>query len=334
MSKHANPTAIGGFVVGAVILLAAGVAMFGGSELFASRINYVAYFEEQTKGLRVGSNVVLNGVRIGYVSEIALLIDEDQYSTVSRVTLEILPESYIPIRDGKRANDYLRNVISHEQMINEAGLRAQLEIESFVTGQLLVRLALRPDTPAIMSGMQSEHPEIPTIPSDIQQLMISIQDWLTELRKDVDVGGLTSRVTDALRAFTRLMDSDDLHTMLAGLNTLVNDNNTQELSTSLREALADISAAAAEAQHLFASTDDDLNKLANDLTPVLERLDETLSSANFMLGTFQQQLSGETEQAFQLQSTMREVEVAAAALREFFDYIERNPEALIQGKSE
>ena len=77
MSKKANPTVIGGFVVGAVLLFAAGVALFGGSELFAKRFIYVAYFEEQTKGLRVGSNVVLNGVRIGYVSEIALLIDED-----------------------------------------------------------------------------------------------------------------------------------------------------------------------------------------------------------------------------------------------------------------
>lgn len=334
MSKHANPTAIGGFVVGAVVLLATGVALFGGSELLANRIHYVAYFEEQTKGLRVGSNVVLNGVRIGYVSEIALLIDEDHYSTVSRITLEILPESYIPIRDGKRANEYLRDVISHEELINDAGLRAQLEIESFVTGQLLVRLALRPETPAVMSGLQSEHPEIPTIPSDIQQLVMSIQDWLTELRKDVDVGTLAERVTDALSAFARLMDSDDLHGMIEGLNTLVNDRDTQQLSGSLREALADISAAAAEAEVLFSSTDDDLNKLVADLGPVLDRLDETLSTANLMLGTFQQQLSGETEQAFQLQSTMREVEGAAAALREFFDYIERNPEALIKGKSE
>ena len=91
MSKKSNPVMIGGFVVGAVVLLATGVALFGGSELFAKRYNYVAYFEEQTKGLRVGSNVVLNGVRIGYVSEIALLIDETRFETMTRVTLEILP---------------------------------------------------------------------------------------------------------------------------------------------------------------------------------------------------------------------------------------------------
>ena len=64
MSKKSNPAVIGAFVVGAVTLLVAGVALFGGGELFKKRFNYVAYFEEQTKGLRVGSNVILNGVRI------------------------------------------------------------------------------------------------------------------------------------------------------------------------------------------------------------------------------------------------------------------------------
>ena len=334
MSKQANPTVIGGFVVGAVALLAAGVALFGGSELLANRLNYVAYFEEQTKGLRVGSNVVLNGVRIGYVSEIALLIDETKFETLTRVTLEILPEAYIPVRQGRRVSEDLRDIISHDDLVNKAGLRAQLEVESFVTGQLLVRLDLRPDTPAHMSGMQSDFPEIPTIRSNIQEMLASIQSWLAELRDDVDVGSLTERVTDALAAFVRLMDSDDLHNMLAGLNTLINDPDTQNLTASLESALTDIAGAAEDAQTLFSAANDDLSVLANDLGPILERLDETLATADDMLGAAQLQLSGDSEQAYQLQSTLREVEGAAAAMREFFDYIERNPEALLRGKKE
>ena len=93
MSKKSSPTLIGGFVIGAVALLASAVVLFGGSELLAKRVYYVAYFEEQTKGLRVGSNVILNGVRVGFVSEIALLIDESEFETMTRVTLEILPDT-------------------------------------------------------------------------------------------------------------------------------------------------------------------------------------------------------------------------------------------------
>ena len=332
MSKKSNPAMIGAFVVGAVALLAAGVALFGGSELFKERVNYVAYFEEQTKGLRVGSNVILNGVRVGYVSEIALLIDEERYETLTRVTLEILPDTYIPVRDGIPVARDLRDVIPHEELINKAGMRAQLEIESFVTGQLLVRLDLRPDTPVSMAGVESEYPEIPTIRSDIQELLARMQRWLANIRDNVDVDALAEGVTNALNGIAALTNSPDLHESLAGLNEFMNSADVQGLGSSLRRALEDISAAAAEASALFRNANDDIGIVVADLQPVLEGLGETLKSAEATLDAARLQLRGDSEQVYQLQSTLREVEGAAAALREFFDYLERNPEALIRGK--
>ncbi len=332
MSKKSNPAVIGAFVVGAMSLLALGVALFGGGELFKKRFNYVAYFEEQTKGLRVGSNVILNGVRVGYVSEIALLIDEDRYETLTRVTLEILPDTYIPVRDGAPIAEDLRDVIPHEELINEAGLRAQLEIESFVTGQLLVRLDLRPDTPISMSGMESDYPEIPTIRSDIQELLARMQRWLANIRDNVDVDALAEGLTNALNGIAALTNSPDLHDSLAGLSEFVNDEDVQNLGTSLRQALDDVGIAASEATALFRNADAEIESVADELQPVLERLGETLLTAENTLNAARLQLRGDSEQVYQLQSTLKEVEGAAAALREFFDYLERNPEALIQGK--
>lgn len=332
MSKKSSPAMIGAFVVGAVLLLAAGVALFGGSELFKKRINYVAYFEEQTKGLRVGSNVILNGVRIGYVSEIALLIDEERYETLTRVTLEILPDTYIPVRDGVPIAADLRDVISHEELIRKAGLRAQLEIESFITGQLLVRLDLRPDTPVRMTGIESDHPEIPTIRSDIQELLARMQRWLANIRDNVDVNALAQGLTSALNGIAALANSANLHETLAGLNEFMNDDDFQALSATLNRTLAEIGAAATEATSLFNSADEEISHIVSDLQPVLEGLGDTLEAAEATLNAARLQLSGDSEEAYQLQSTLKEVEGAAAALREFFDYLERNPEALIQGK--
>ena len=332
MSKKSDPAMIGAFVVGAVGLLALGVALFGGSELFRKRVNYVAYFEEQTKGLRVGSNVILNGVRIGYVSGIALLIDEERYETLTRVTLEILPDTYIPVRDGVRVNQDLRDAIPHDELINQAGLRAQLEIESFVTGQLLVRLDLRPDTPIRLTGMKSEYPEIPTIRSDIQELLTRMQRWLANIRDNVDVDALAEGLTNALNGIAALTNSPDLHDSLAGLNAFMNDEDVQELGSTLKQALQDVGAAASEANALFRSADDDIDTVVAELRPVLAGLGETLKSAEATLDAARLQLRGDSEQIYQLQSTLREVEGAAAALREFFDYLERNPEALLRGK--
>ena len=332
MSKKANPTVIGAFVVGAVALLALGVAFFGGGELFRKRVNYVAFFEEQTKGLRVGSNVILNGVRIGYVSEIALLIDEERYETLTRVTLEILPDTYIPVRDGVPIADDLRDVIPHEELVERAGLRAQLEIESFVTGQLLVRLDLRPDTPIRMAGVKSEHPEIPTIRSDIQELLARMQRWLANIRDNVDVDALAEGLTNALNGIAALTNSPDLHDSLAGLNEIMNSEDVQGLGSSLKQALRDVSAAAGEAGALFRSADKDIDTVVAELQPVLAGLEETLLAAEATLDAARLQLRGDSEQVNQLQSTLREVEGAAAALREFFDFLERHPEALIRGK--
>ena len=144
MSKKSNPTVIGAFVVGAVALLAVSAAIFGGSEYFAERQYYVAYFEEDAKGLRVGSNVLLNGVRIGFVSDIALLMDEVTFSSITRATLEILPDTFFVTKSGKIMGTGSRDVIGHQVLIDDAGLRAQLASQSIVTGQLVVNRSLRP----------------------------------------------------------------------------------------------------------------------------------------------------------------------------------------------
>lgn len=334
MSKKSNPVMIGGFVVGAVVLLATGVALFGGSELFAKRYNYVAYFEEQTKGLRVGSNVILNGVRIGYVSEIALLIDETEFETMTRVTLEILPDTYIPISGGVPIDEDLREAIPHGSLIRDAGLRAQLEIESFVTGQLLVRLDMRPETPIEMSGIHSEHPEIPTIRSDIQELLARMQQWLANIHDNVDVDALAKGITDSLTGFAALTTSPDLYEALSGLNALINDEDTQALSESLRSLLDEASVAVTDASELLTRADTGMDTLESDVLPVLQQLGDTLAAAERTLQVAQLQLRGDSEQVYQLQSTLKEVEFAATALREFFDYLERNPESLIRGKRE
>jgi paraquat-inducible protein B len=268
------------------------------------------------------------------VSEIALLIDETKFETMTRVTLEILPDTYIPISGGVPIDEDLREAIPHGSLIRDAGLRAQLEIESFVTGQLLVRLDMRPETPIEMSGIHSEHPEIPTIRSDIQELLARMQQWLANINDNVDVDALAKGITDSLTGFAALTTSPDLYEALSGLNALINDEDTQALSESLRSLLDEASVAVTDASDLLTRADTGMNTLESDVLPVLQQLGDTLAAAERTLQVAQLQLRGDSEQVYQLQSTLKEVEFAATALREFFDYLERNPESLIRGKRE
>ncbi len=97
MSKPSNPTLIGSFVLGAIALLVVAVLLFGGAALFASKRTLVSYFPGSVQGLREGSSVVLNGVRIGYVKDIRLqgeLKPGNAMEMLVQVTMEILPEQF------------------------------------------------------------------------------------------------------------------------------------------------------------------------------------------------------------------------------------------------
>ena len=61
MSKKANKALIGGFVVGAVVLLIISVVVLGSGLLFKRTNRYVLFFDGSIKGLSVGAPVILRG---------------------------------------------------------------------------------------------------------------------------------------------------------------------------------------------------------------------------------------------------------------------------------
>ncbi|MBV8915632.1 MAG: MCE family protein, partial [Acetobacteraceae bacterium] len=164
----ARPAIVGGFVLGALALAAAAVILFGGSRLFATTSRAVTFFEGSVAGLDVGAPVTFRGVRLGSVVRVALAFDPATRIARIPVTIEIEPDriTWEGARPGTA--DYSRLVA--------AGLRAQLASQSFVTGQLRVDLDFRPDTPIRMVG-DTGLPEIPAIPSELEQL----RSKLTEL---------------------------------------------------------------------------------------------------------------------------------------------------------
>lgn len=332
MSKKSNPTLIGSFVIGAVLLLVAGVMLFGGSEYFAKRLEYVSYFEEQTKGLRVGSNVLLNGVRIGYVTDISLIMDSGDYETLTRVTMELLPENLIVVGEGDVDPDQV-NPREHDEMIKNAGVRAQLETESIVTGQLVVKLTMRPGSKVVMHGEPGGLPEIPTITSDAAAVINAVHDFAARLSDNFDVDELGQRINSILAGIDDLAQSEDLRNILSGVDDLVNSDATQGLSGDLSTTLQEFRATAESITKLSDDADVQLADLATDLKPALARLGDILDEAHGTLAAAKEHMRGETVQSYQLNKTLHELEGAARAIRDFFDYLERHPESLIKGKN-
>ena len=333
MSDKASPTVIGAFVVGAIVLIATAFAVFGGTQIFAEKERYVAVFSEPTNGLRVGANVMMNGVRIGYVSDINLIIDEVNFETDTQVVLELLNAS-IKTKSGGRLDADFSDRIKHNDLVHTAGLRASLEMESFVTGQLNVALQLRPDTEAVMRAVDPPYDEIPTIASNVQELLNNLQAWFSDIQDDVDLGGISRKLNDVLAALDTLARSEDVHQAISGANRLLNDDELYQLAGKVNDTLEEMRRASVAASNLFNNTSDDVDTLVADLRPALARLAEALDEAEQTLDAAKSQLRGDSETAYRLGATLDEFERAARSIREFFDYMERNPESLLRGKPE
>ena len=63
MSKQANPTVIGGFVLVAIALAVAMIVVLGGGALGKETNEYVSFFQGKLDGVRIGSSVTFNGIK-------------------------------------------------------------------------------------------------------------------------------------------------------------------------------------------------------------------------------------------------------------------------------
>ena len=181
MSKKANPTLIGAFVVGAIVLVIGAVTILGSGRLFRKTYEFVLYFEGSVSGLREGAPVKYKGVEIGSITKILLQLDEG--AEVNRIPVIIkLDADKI---SGRGVGGSLADPAGLKAAIDR-GLRGQLQTESIVTGVLFVALDLFPDSPAkFVQPPGSRYPEIPTIPTTLQKAQDILGQLLTKL-DDVD----------------------------------------------------------------------------------------------------------------------------------------------------
>lgn len=92
MSKAANKTMIGAFVLGAVALAVIAVLIFGSGKFFTTKQYYELYFQGSVQGLDLGSPVMFRGVKIGSVTDVSLQFNPKELTLYIPVTIEIEPD--------------------------------------------------------------------------------------------------------------------------------------------------------------------------------------------------------------------------------------------------
>ncbi|MGE4281708.1 MAG: MlaD family protein [Magnetospirillum sp.] len=316
-----RPAAVGGFILGGVALGVAAILFFGGLRLFSSTSRAVVFFGESLAGLEVGAPVTFQGVRIGSVQSIAIRMNVDEMTARIPVFLEFDSDkvSWEGVRNGGDVVDQKRLVA--------VGLRAQLAMQSLVTGQLRIDLEFRPGTPAQLVGAVTDVPEIPAVPSD-----------LNELRNKLTALPLHELAETAQRAFLSLERlSGHLDSVLDPLSESVRrstDAATRTLETTdetLRRLQMDVSTTLRGVDALVIDARAQLDSHSGDLGRTLVSAERASRQAEVLLESLNGLVEPRSQARGDLEATLRDLAASASSLRGFTRAVERDPSAILTG---
>jgi len=310
MAKQANRMMIGGFVVLAVIIMAASLVVFGSGKFFQKTLNFVLYFDESVKGLSVGAPVLFQGVQVGSVTSIVIQADLAKNQIQIPVIIEIEPDRW-KVRGGER------NPQKNVPKLIEMGLRAQLIMQSFITGQLMIQLDFYPKSavcyaPGQIDKDYKDYIVIPTCRSTGEKIAQALEN--------LDLQKLEKHLESTLAGVDRVVNNPDLTASILALK-----GTLQDASKLLTRVEGQVDPLANDLK----KTAKDFSKLANNVDSrvggVATGLEKTMSTAG---GT----LSEDSPLMVDLQNTLQEISAMSRSLRQVADYLDQHPEALIRGK--
>ncbi len=323
MAKRANPAFVGTFVIGALALAVAAVALLGSGTLFRTTHKFVCFFDGNVNGLRVGAAVKFKGVEIGEVRQILLSLNAGTGPVTLGNSSVIKIPVIIELDEGrilKRGATYINvgNPAGMKLAISR-GLRAQLSLESLLTGLLYVDLDMHPNSPERFSTAQNPnqtYTEIPTLPTAFEQAQSVATKLMNQLDK-VQLDQLVTTATQALAALRDLAASQDLKDSIVSLKET--GQNLDKTSDSIRV--------------LTAHLDRQIGPMTASIQLTAKNADATFKQTQDTLGRLDETLRPDAPLLYQANHTLIDLGEAARAIRHLAEYLERNPDAIVRGRS-
>ncbi len=352
MNRKPHPTRIGLFVLGGLALLVAAIVVVSGGRLFSSREQAVAHFEGSVYGLQLGAPVVFRGVRLGSVTGIGVVYQGVPGRFAIPVDMEIERNAIASAGARAQGHGEDRGPVSVAELVQQ-GLRARLSTQSILTGLLYVDLDLTPPdkatklTPApaaVPPPRKDGVTEIPTIDSPIQALQKQLEN--------IDLQALASDISAAVASTRELVGNPklkqavdelaqtgiELRRLVAALNQHAGPlaDQTRATLAAARQTADRWTGAATgfdRATDSVSGTMNRVDRLADGAQPALDsvrRAAEDLAQTSAALRSAGSDDSGLLQQ---LERSAQDIARASRAVRDLADLLQRQPEALIRGKT-
>jgi len=270
MSKQANPTVIGVFVLGAVFIALVGLTVFTSGKWFTEKSQFVIYFNESVNGLNVGALVKMQGVPIGKVTDIQVQLHPQTKQILTPVFIEIdhaKCQQFLPLQESANKHTLLEQLVKN-------GLRMQLQYTSLVTGQLYVQSLLRPDTPAILTGLNENYAELPAIASNSAEVQNSIADVMQDIRA-IPFKELFAELLMAVKNIKQITGSEETKQVITDLAT-----SMAQLQDILHSVKPHAKAIALNAEQTLQRSNQLMYKLEGTVDPLVLEVRQALANTN------------------------------------------------------
>lgn len=321
MAVKPSKTLVGAFVLGAIILSVMGLMTFGAGRYFSKQPTYVMFFDGSVKGLNMGAPVVFKGVKVGTVSDISLRFNPESKSVQIAVLAELNPRTITNSHGNLDAKAFMNDLIKQ-------GLKAQLQYQNLLTGQLVVGLDFYPDKSAKLTRSGYSYPEIPTIPSSIEEL--------TKAVEKLPLGQLVNKLTSAIDGMEKAATSPELMKSIHNMNMALEDTRKliENINSNVDPIAADIKGTLEDSRKMVQNFDRHSSSLQSSIEKTAEAARAAMVQAEKTLKAVESASSGDSPAMHQLSLTLEKVSDASYSLRSLSDYLNRHPEALLRGKKE
>lgn len=323
---------IGLFTLLGLLLGAVSVVLFGAGKYFETTHKIQLYFEKSVNGLEVGSDVRFGGVRIGSVSAISVIIDTRENRQIIPVVVELSDKG---LRSVAGSGEVVLDFSSHEGVRRAVGkgLRAGMKQQSLVTGKLYVEFDIKRDTEGFIyrEEKKPEFPIVPTIPTEIDELISGITDGLKKIT-DLDIASLMKEVRDVIKGANDQIADLDLKEINDNLTAITKDVRGITGDERIKTSLANLDKALEEINELSAKANDSIDPLLADIRDVTETTRASLVRIEESAESLSKVTDPRSPMLLEFQNLLNETQNASRTLRELTGDLKRNPGTLLRNK--
>jgi paraquat-inducible protein B len=324
---------IGAFVTAASILTIGMVLYFGTASFLNRSTQFILFFDQSINGLNVGSMVKFRGVPVGQVRRIMIRADgQSEDSTAIPVIIEINRSRL------ERDLGVPSDVFDPDRMEDSIGrgLVAQLNLESFITGQLFVEFSFEPDKVGeTRTHLEASNGmfEIPTLNSSLDQITADVAQIISDVGA-LDLQELNDNVNRLLVNASKTLEGIDSAAISRSVTGAADEVTRVVASDAFKSSLLAVRDAFEEVRETANSFNLSEGPLAAKIDGWTSQITHTLDGLDALTTDASALLQPGSDARFEFENMLREVSRTARSIRLFAEYLERNPNALITGRNE